>query len=163
MLMYQWIALLALCLAACNHDVQPDPAPEAGDTDRDASSEKNDLAVEDSSAGTKDLQMVTFWDFSSPRGCTTTLPATASKNLSGDCSKTASWVCNSQCGGFYRWTCFKQEQFQREIRCNSRGQCECKIGPNGTPTRCTGVPAQSARSGCARCTEVYIWGCCNPK
>lgn len=159
--MHVVLALLILTLSGCAHELEKDPSPDVSDGDRDASADKSQ--VTDKKVHGKDRQIVVFGDFSSPTGCTTSLPATAPTNLTGDCKVTKSWICNSQCKAFSRLTCFKGKTFQREIRCDKAGLCECKVGPNGTPTRCTGVPVQEARSGCGRCKEVLLWGCCKPK
>ena len=160
-IMYYLVLILILSLSACSHELQKDPAPDVSDNDNsDAFLDKN---ITDQKVGSKDRQMVSFGDFSSPTGCSTSLPSTAPTNLSGDCKLVTSWTCNTQCKGFDRLTCFKGTVFQREIRCDSTGLCECKVGSNGTPTRCTGVPVQENRSGCGRCKEVLVWGCCKPK
>ena len=159
--MYVVIVVSVLFLSACSHDLVKDPTPDVGDSDKpDGSVDRN---TADKKMGYKDRQMVSFGDFSSPTGCSTDLPASAPSNLSGDCKLTKSWTCNTTCKGFSRFTCFKGKVFQREIRCNAAGLCECKVGTKGTPTRCTGVPKQENRSGCGRCKEVLVWGCCKPK
>lgn len=159
--MYLVLALLVFSLSACSHELKPNNSrPDARDDDRDGSPDGHKST--DLSLNSKDRQLVTFGDFSSPSGCSTTLPASAPTNLTGDCSSTKSWVCNSQCEGFHRLTCYKGKVFQREIRCNKAGLCECKVGTSGTPTRCIGVPIQDSRTGCGRCMEVLVHGCCKP-
>ncbi len=159
--MYFLLVVLMLSLTACSHELKPAPKPDTSDTDRDGGVDSG--VSSDKAVVALDRQMVKFGDFSSPSGCGTTLPASAPTNLSGDCKSTKSWTCNSKCKGFHRFTCFKGKVFQREIRCNQAGLCDCKVGATGKPTLCTGVPVQDSRSGCARCKEVLIYSCCRPK
>ena len=78
----------------------------------------------------------------------------------GDCSSLANWSCINSCGDFARLACFKGKTVARELRCNSRGECQCKIGKD-EPFVCLGI-LNNGRSGCTHIREVFKQGCCKP-
>jgi hypothetical protein len=95
-------------------------------------------------------------DLNFPQDCTTKLPSDPGD---GDCSKLASWSCINPCGDFHRLACVKNGAVARELRCNSNGQCQCKIGSEVTV--CLGI-LNNGRMGCTHAREVFEQGCCKP-
>lgn len=95
------------------------------------------------------------YDLNFPTTCTTTTPTALG---AGDCSKLANWSCIDKCGDFDRLACFKSGKVERELRCNSLGECQCKI-EGKAPFVCLGI-LNSGRTGCVYAEEVFNQGCC---
>jgi len=70
------------------------------------------------------------------------------------------WTCLPVCGDYSRLACFSNQTLQREISCNSGGDCVCRIA-GGMPEPCPYV-IDNGRTGCERCKEVFLNGCCQP-
>jgi hypothetical protein len=143
--------MLPVLLLACNHDITP---PEFSDRDPDGSV---DLAGLDGAPDPVWREGGATYDLSFPATCTTTPPKNPG---SGDCSNLDKWSCIDKCGDFDRLACFNGSTVERELRCNSFGDCQCKIGKKA-PVICLGM-LNNGRTGCTRPREVFNQGCCKP-
>lgn len=141
--------LIMVPLWGCNHEITP---PLNDDRDRDGAV---DLAWLEGPPQQVWREGGAAFDLGFPASCTTTTPTDPG---SGDCSKLANWRCIDRCGDFDRLACFAGGAVARELRCNSLGQCQCKIAGQA-PFVCLGI-LDSGRTGCVHAEEVFNQGCC---
>ena len=141
-----FILFVCLSLVACNHDF-PSSSKGDGPPEDDARAEAS--APDPDGWAPRDLTM--------PDGCPSTRPDGSPPT---DCARIDTWTCLPQCGDYARLACFAGQALQREIRCNSGGDCACIATPGAAPQPCLGLPIPS-RTGCDRCKAAFIYGCCN--
>ena len=146
-----------MMLASCSHDFTRQDAstskgPSGPDVDDRDSDGAVDLLFTEPPPDTAFREGGPF-DLGFPDGCTAANP-----NTSGSCSELGSWTCITKCGDFDRMAC--NDGTLRELRCNSLGECQCKVGTQ-PPSPCLGM-LNNGRTGCTRTREVFKQGCCNP-
>lgn len=141
------LALLVVpALLFCHHDLD---APEKGDAPPELDARAEAMPPTGDTWSPRDLTM--------PDGCPSTKPDLGQAT---DCSDIETWACLPACGDYARLACFAGSTVQREIRCNSGGDCACIAKPGAAPQPCLGLPPPS-RTGCDRCKAAYLYGCCN--
>lgn len=153
---YACVLALPLFVSGCAHDFDPPFGERSTITDPDPDGQpKKDRGLDSG------LDVEPAGDFGAAScSAAPVVPDGGAAPPGGDCSSPDNWFCAAACKGFRRLACFdSNNSWQREIVCDAKGRCECRVN-GGTTTFCSIAPSINGREGCQRAREALKTGNC---